>query len=89
MRVGRCSRRSSQEVEELGDGSKKIREGLRPCGAAAKGLAAGGMMAIVSAAGEALGSLMALSDETRIQRGHGKLKTAFTNGEKRGRCSKR
>lgn len=66
-------------LEDLGDGSEKSGEGFDLAGAAAKGLAAGGMMAMVSAAGEALGSLMALSEETREYREDmAKLKTAFT-----------
>lgn len=70
---------AADAMKDLGDGSEKTGDGFDLAGAAAKGLAAGGMMAVVSAAGEALGSLMALSEETREYREDmAKLKAAFT-----------
>ena len=66
-------------MEDLGDGAKEAGKGLDVADVAAGNLVADGLQNLIASVGDAIGSLVALADETREYRDDmAKLETAFT-----------
>ena len=81
--VGDEAEQAADKLDDLGDSSKNSGKGFDIASVALGGFVANGLTALVSKAGEALSSLVALADETREYREDiAKLEASFTSNNK-------